>query len=163
VPIPQFILDLRAQVGHDLLWLPGVSAVVLDGDGRVLLGRRADNGLWAVPSGIMEPGEQPAQAVRREVAEETGIDIVVDAMTAVCTDDAPITYANGDLAQYLDLCFACRPVGGWAHVADDESTEVAWFDLHELPEPLTTSSRDRIDRTLAYLAGPQPGQPWFTR
>ena len=46
MPVPDFVLALRSKVGHDLLWLPGVSAVVVHQDGRVLLGRRTDNGLW---------------------------------------------------------------------------------------------------------------------
>ncbi|MGH8967712.1 MAG: NUDIX domain-containing protein, partial [Actinomycetes bacterium] len=60
MPIPPFVAALRAHVGHDLLWLPGVSGVVLDDEGRLLLGRRADNGLWAGVSGILDPGEDPA-------------------------------------------------------------------------------------------------------
>jgi 8-oxo-dGTP pyrophosphatase MutT (NUDIX family) len=53
-----------------------VSAVVVHEDGRLLLGQRSDNGPWTVVSGIPEPGEQPALAVVREKAEETGIDAV---------------------------------------------------------------------------------------
>src|SRR5450756_1873189 len=60
MPIPDFVLALRSHIGKELLWMPGVSAVVVHEDGRLLLGRRADNGLWAVVSGILEPGEQPA-------------------------------------------------------------------------------------------------------
>ena len=71
---PEFIVALRKKIGHDLLWLPGVSLVVVDDDGRLLLGRRSDNGQWAVISGIPEPGEQPAAAAVRECAEETGGD-----------------------------------------------------------------------------------------
>ncbi|MGH3305126.1 MAG: NUDIX domain-containing protein [Streptosporangiaceae bacterium] len=72
MPTPQFILDLRAQVGHDVLCLPGVTAVVLD-DGQVLLVRRADNQLWTLVTGCLEPGEQPAAGAVREVAEETAV------------------------------------------------------------------------------------------
>ena len=72
MPTPDFILRLREKIGHDLLWLPGVTAVVLDDRNRVLLGRRADNGRWTLITGILEPGEQPAVGVVREVLEETG-------------------------------------------------------------------------------------------
>ena len=64
---PEFIVSLRQKIGHDQLWLPGVSIVVVDDSGRLLLGRRADSGQWAVVSGIPEPGEQPAIAARRAV------------------------------------------------------------------------------------------------
>lgn len=56
---PEFIRKIRASVGHQLLVLPGVSAVVFDDAGRVLLGRRADTGKWAVLAGIPEPGSSP--------------------------------------------------------------------------------------------------------
>jgi 8-oxo-dGTP pyrophosphatase MutT (NUDIX family) len=162
VPIPEFVSRLRERVGTELLWLPGVSAVVVDGDGRVLLGRRADNGRWAVVSGILEPGEQPAAAAAREVLEETGVTVEVAGLAATTTDDHVVVYPNGDRAQYLDLTFACRYVEGTARVADDESTDVGWFSVDALPEPLVESSRHRIARALDYLAEPARGA-WFAR
>lgn len=56
---PDFIREIRATAGHQLLLLPGISAVVFDDDGRVLLGRRADTGNWSVIGGISEPGSSP--------------------------------------------------------------------------------------------------------
>jgi 8-oxo-dGTP pyrophosphatase MutT (NUDIX family) len=162
VPIPEFVSRLRERIGTELLWLPGVSAVVVDDDGRVLLGRRSDNGRWAVISGILEPGEQPAVAAAREVLEETGVAVEVVGLAAAVTDDHVVAYPNGDRAQYLDLTFACRPVGGTARVADDESTEVGWFSPDALPEPLVESSRRRIAHGVALLGDPRRGT-WFVR
>ena len=71
MPIPEFIVALREKVGHAPLWLSGVSVVIRDDDGRVLLTRRADNGQWAVVSGVLEPGEEPSAAAVREAKEET--------------------------------------------------------------------------------------------
>jgi 8-oxo-dGTP pyrophosphatase MutT (NUDIX family) len=76
--------------------MPGVSAVVVHENGRLLLGRRTDNGLWAVVSGIPEPGEQPALAAVREVLEETGIKAVVQGLAAVSSGPEPVRYGNGD-------------------------------------------------------------------
>lgn len=149
--IPAFVTRLREGVGTDLLWLPGVSGVVLDEEGRVLLGRRADNGRWAVLSGILEPGEQPAAGLAREVLEESGVQVEVLALTSVLTGE-PVHYPNGDRAQYLDLCFWCRPLAGEAHVADDESLEMAWFPTDALPQDLVASSVQRIGDTLDYVA-----------
>jgi ADP-ribose pyrophosphatase YjhB (NUDIX family) len=163
MPIPAFVLALRSRVGHELLWLPGISAVVVHQDGRLLLGRRTDNGLWAVVSGIPEPGEQPALAAVREVLEETGINAVVQGLAAVSSAPEAIRYENEDLAQYLDLTFLCRAVGtGDPQVADDESTAVGWFEADALPEPLKKSSHARIAHALAYRAHPENGT-WFAR
>ncbi len=165
MPIPDFVRRLREHVGTEELWLPGVSAVILDHDGRLLLGRRSDNGLWAVVSGILEPGEQPATAVVREAAEETGVVVEVVALTML-RSEAPVSYPNGDSARYLDACFWCRAVGGEARVGDDESTAVAWFEPAALPADLTASSADRIARTLDFISAQQAGQhpaPWFER
>ncbi|HQY34802.1 NUDIX domain-containing protein [Actinotalea sp.] len=165
MPVPDFVQRLRASVGHAPLWLSGVSAVVIDDEGRLLLGRRADNGLWAVVSGILDPGEEPAVAAARETLEETGVRVEVLALTSV-SSGREVIYPNGDVAQYLDVCFWCRPVGGEAHVADDESLEVGWFAPDALPRPLAASSAERIERTLAYVAaarGDGCAQPWFVR
>ena len=162
MPIPDFITQLRTRVGTDLLWMPGVSAVVVHDDGSLLLGQRADNGLWAIISGILEPGEQPAHAAVREVLEETGIEARVQALVAVSSDPETTRYPNGDRAQYLDLTFWCRAVGGTAHVADDESTNVGWFHADALPAPLAPSSRSRIARAFAYRTDPTVGT-WFDR
>mgnify|MGYP000379500039 CR=1 FL=1 len=51
---PDFIVSLRQKIGHDQLWLPGVSIVVVDDSGCLLLGQRVDSGQWAVVSGINE-------------------------------------------------------------------------------------------------------------
>jgi ADP-ribose pyrophosphatase YjhB (NUDIX family) len=136
--------------------------VVLDDAGRVLLGRRSDNGLWAVISGILEPGEQPAVSAAREVLEETGVTVAVEGLAAVASDARTVVYPNGDQAQYLDLTFTCRAVHGEAHVADDESTEVGWFLPDALPEPLAATSRQRIAHALAFRRDPARG-PWFER
>lgn len=131
MPTPDFVVELRKHVGHAPLWLHGVTAVVVAGS-RVLLGRRADDGAWTPITGIIDPGEEPATAAAREVLEETGVVAMVERLASV--GSTPIVeHANGDLAQYLDLTFRCRYVSGEPHVADDESTDVGWFDLHDLP------------------------------
>jgi 8-oxo-dGTP pyrophosphatase MutT (NUDIX family) len=142
MPTPDFIVAIRRLVGHDLLWLSGVTGVVFDD--RVLLTRRADTGRWALVSGIMEPGEQPGPALAREVTEETGVVVTVERLVSVLSLN-PAVYPNGDQVQFLDLTFACRRVSGTARVADEENLEVSWFAASALPE-LSPDDRDRIRR-----------------
>ena len=161
MPVPPFVSALRSRIGHELLWLPGVTGVVLDEADRLLMGRRADNGLWALISGILEPGEEPAQGLVREIAEETGVRAEVLALTSISSGDR-VTYPNGDVSQYLDLTFLCRHLDGEPFVADDESTEVGWFPLDGLPDRVTVSSRSRLAAALAYREDPTAG-PAFVR
>ena len=130
--IPQYVARLREHVGHDLLWLPSVSAVVVDDRGDLLLGKRADDGRWAVISGIVERDEQPAAAIVREVLEETGVRVVPERLAGVRAHTH--VYPNGDRCRFLNMAFRCRPVAGTARVNDDESLEVAWFAADQLPE-----------------------------
>jgi len=132
VPTPDFVAGLRAHIGHDLLWLSTAAGVVLDSDNGVLLQRRSDTGGWALPGGIIDPAEEPADAAVREIFEETGVTVVPERLVAV-TVSPPMTYPNGDRVQYLEITFRCRPVTGHARVNDAESLEVGWHPLDALP------------------------------
>lgn len=153
---PDFVLTLREKIGTDPLWLSGATAVVLRGDAaseprEVLLVKRADNGAWTPVTGIIDPGEEPADAAAREVLEEAGVVAEVErlAWVQVLPERA---YGNGDRAAYLDLVFRCRWVSGRPHPADGENTEAAWFTLDALPE-ISANMRERIVEAL------KPGGP----
>lgn len=145
---PDFIRELRVTAGHQLLLLPGISAVVFDDEGRVLLGRRADTGNWSIIGGISEPGEQPAVTAEREVYEETAVRCKAERVVLVHAMPEPVTYDNGDQCQYLDITMRCRAIGGEARVNDEESLEVGWFSVDALPE-LREFARFRIKQSLA--------------
>jgi ADP-ribose pyrophosphatase YjhB (NUDIX family) len=132
VPIPEFIVDLRGHVGHAPLWLPGITAVVIR-DQQVLLIKRADNHAWTPVTGIVEPGENPADCAVREVLEESGIEAVARRLAWVHVTRM-VVHANGDRAQYLDHVFRMDWVGGEPFPADDESLEARWFSLAEMPD-----------------------------
>ena len=106
---PEFITNLRAKIGNDPLWLTGITAYVEDAQGRILLGKRADTGQWALVYGIVEPAEEPADTCVREALEETGVDIEPVCLVSVKSSPYMVTYANGDQCQYMDLLFFCRP------------------------------------------------------
>jgi 8-oxo-dGTP pyrophosphatase MutT (NUDIX family) len=156
MPTPEFIQDLRKDIGHKELLLPAVTAVVirrLDDDAallsapEVLLVKRADNGDWGATSGIMEPGEGPATAAVREVAEESGV-VARPVRVASVSDHGLVVYPNGDRCRFTDICFEMEYVSGAPQVADDESTKVGWFSTDALPEPFTRHHRQRIAAAL---------------
>lgn len=149
---PDFIVRLREKIGHDPLWLVGVTAYIEDDEGRVLLGRRADSGKWALISGINEPGEDPADTAVREAYEEAAVVVEPLALASVKADKHLVTYVNGDQTRYLDLLFVCRAqsTDEAPHVNDDESLAVGWFSLDGLPEPLTASTVERIGLVRQY-------------
>ncbi|MBA2698456.1 MAG: NUDIX domain-containing protein [Nocardioidaceae bacterium] len=141
MPVPDFVLALRTHVGHSPLWLPAVTAVVLRGD-EVLLIQRSDSLAWTPVTGIVDPGEQPAVAAAREVAEETGVRVEIESLAWVNASGLTV-HVNGDEVYYLDHLFRCRYLSGTAHVADEESVEVAWFPLKQLP-PMDPVYQERI-------------------
>ena len=147
MPTPDYIVELRRTYGHGRLFLPGVSAVVLrpspNGEPELLLTRRTDSGQWALPSGIVEPDEQPAATIERELWEETRI-IAHAERLALVTVDPDQSYPNGDVCQFISMTFRCRYVSGDAAVGDEESTEVAWFGVEALPLELDERQRRRI-------------------
>lgn len=145
VPTPEFILDLRAKVGHQQLWLSGATAVVTrehDGSIEVLLVRRADTGEWTPVSGIVDPGEHPAVAAVREVAEEAGVEAEVEHLAWLTVTDVVI-YANGDRTQYIDHVFRCAWRSGEPRPVDGEATEAAFFTLDALP-PMQPDQAERV-------------------
>jgi 8-oxo-dGTP diphosphatase len=159
----EYLRNLRTHVGPELVLLPGVSAVVFNDAGELLLGRRSDTGSWSLLAGMVDPGEQPADAIVREVREEAGIEVVAERIAGVAMH--PVTYPNGDRCEYLNVWFRCRHVSGEARVNDDESLDMRWFAPDALP-PLAAFSRLRIEQTLrdepaAWFAPPGTAHPAF--
>jgi ADP-ribose pyrophosphatase YjhB (NUDIX family) len=141
--------DANAPQANSLV--PAASAVVVDSDGRLVLQRRADNDLWALPGGAMEIGESVADTVVREVREETGLHVQPDYVVGVYTDpDHVFAYDDGEVRQEYSVCIACRVVDGSLQISD-ESTELGRFTVDEA-EKLPMHPRIRA-RILDFLAG----------
>jgi ADP-ribose pyrophosphatase YjhB (NUDIX family) len=146
VAIPDFVLSLREKIGTEPLWLSGVTAVVVKDD-QLLLVQRADNGAWTPVTGIVDPGEQPADAAVREVAEEAGVQAEPLRLAQIGVTDM-VVYENGDRSQYIDLVFRMRWVDGDPYPADGENTRAEWFSLDALPE-MSAEMTGRIEAALS--------------
>ncbi|WP_417554385.1 NUDIX domain-containing protein [Microbacterium sp.] len=133
MPISEYVASIRSRIGHDLLMLPAVTAVIRDGE-RFLLARHADTGLWGTIGGSVEPGEQPADAVAREVLEETGARIrVARILGAYGGDDLVVTYPNGDRVAYVSTAYECELLYE-PQPDQDELLELGWFTRDEMAE-----------------------------
>jgi ADP-ribose pyrophosphatase YjhB (NUDIX family) len=104
-----------------------VAGVVVREDGRLLAIRRADNGTWELPGGVLELAESPEAGVAREVFEETGIQVEVDELTGV--------YKNTNRG-IVALVFRCKPSGGMERTSS-ESTAVAWLTPEQVAERMS--------------------------
>ena len=105
-----------------------------DADGRILFQRRSDDRRWSLPAGAIDPGEEPARAVVREVWEETGLRVVPERLLGVLGGlSFRHTYPNGDQVEATTLVFECRAVGGSLAPRDGESLEVRYFAEGEMP------------------------------
>lgn len=133
MPISPYIAALRESVGHDLLLLPSVAALPHDADGRVLLVKQSDTGLWATIGGLVEVDESPEQAAVREASEEAGVTLrLTHILGATGGPDFQITYPNGDRVAYVSIVYDAVVVAGDAQPDGDETTDVRWFDHHDL-------------------------------
>lgn len=135
--------DPAAPAANSLV--PAASVVVVDEANRVLLQRRTDNGMWALPGGKMELGESLADCGVRETVEETGVDVEITGIVGTYTNPGHVfAYDDGEVRQEFSICLLARPVGGELRVSD-ESFEVAWFAPDETDGlPMVASIRKRL-------------------
>ncbi len=155
----QLIVEWMKSVGSGV---PGyvtpkvaVGAVVGDDEGRILLVQRADSGIWLYPTGWADVGYSPAEVVRKEVHEETGIECEVDRLIA-CFDGMRQGFSRVPL---YSLVFLCRATGGSLQAHPLECADVGWFQAEELPTPLAGADR-WPDLAFAAIAG-EVRPPWF--
>ncbi|WP_432080985.1 NUDIX domain-containing protein [Streptomyces sp. WAC 04229] len=136
--------DPQAPQANSLV--PAASAVVTDDAGRILLQRRVDNGMWALPGGAMNIGESLPECAVRETREETGLDVAVVGIVGTYSNPRHVfAYDDGEVRQEFSVCFLARPVGGQLAVSS-ESTEVRWFDPSAVDDlPMVSGVRKRVD------------------
>ena len=111
-----------------------VAGIVVREDGRVLVIRRDDNGHWEAPGGVLELDETFEDGVRREVLEETGLEVAVERLTGVYKN-----LTHGIVA----LVYRCRPAGGEPH-ATEEAREIRWMTTEEVQSAMVPAFRVRV-------------------
>ncbi|MFM9651988.1 NUDIX domain-containing protein [Streptomyces galilaeus] len=136
--------DPDAPAANSLV--PAASVIVVDERQRILLQRRTDNGMWALPGGAMDIGESLPDCAIRETREETGLDIEVIGIVGTYTNPRHVfAYDDGEVRQEFSICFLARPIAGEITVSG-ESTAVRWVEPCDLDTlPMVPSIRKRVN------------------
>ena len=124
-----YVAGMRARIGDDLLLLPTIAVAVFDDHGRVLMAEHVEGGRWSVIGGGVEPDEDPADAARREVAEEVGLAVELRGIVGVYGGpDCRNHYANGHQVAFVAALYAASLVGEVPGTTDGEISATGWFD-----------------------------------
>jgi 8-oxo-dGTP pyrophosphatase MutT (NUDIX family) len=153
-----YVKKLRAAVGNARILVPSVSGIVRDSSGALLLVRQRDDGRWSTPGGTIELDETPADAVVREVWEETGLQVRPTRLLAVYGGPAFVVgYPNGDETQYVSAIFECTVESGELRPVSDETIDVQfWSSAEAMRLPLAPW----LPKVLPRLFDNAP-EPWF--
>ena len=151
MPSSPYIQRLRDVIGTALIFVPAVSVIAVD-DGRVLLVYEVEQEAWSTPGGQMEVDERPEDAARREVLEETGLEVAIDEIvTALGGPEFRVRYRNGDEIAYVTIVYRGRVVGGAPRPDGDEVTAVEWFPIHSLRDVALNPFATELFRSIGWL------------
>jgi ADP-ribose pyrophosphatase YjhB (NUDIX family) len=138
--------ELRRLIGNMKIIVPGVRALIFDTKGQLLLEKQRLFGSWALPHGCVDLGESAADAMKREVKEETGIVVRSAELFGIYTDPKySVVYPNGDQVQTFTMAFLVRKWEGMLVPDGDEVEQLGFFPLERLPEPIYPIHRETID------------------
>ncbi len=143
-----YLGKLRQKVGHDLLQVPGARIVMEDEEGRILLQHRADFRIWGLPAGSPEEGNSASQSIRREVLEETGLQLLhLDCFGYSSNPDYEVfAYPNGDQVHSYSLLFYSHKWQGSLIESNEETLALDFFYPDNLPE-MTRNHRRTIEKS----------------
>ncbi|CAM4106923.1 NUDIX hydrolase [Bacillus wiedmannii] len=147
-----YIEELREVIGSRPLNLSGVAVAVFNEKEQILLQQRR-SGIWAVPGGFVELGESTEEAGRREVLEETGIEIgSLQLISVFSGKEFFVKLPNGDEFYPITIAYLCKDISGGTLKADGlESLHVQFFDLNGLPEKISPFIKKLIERNLVSI------------
>ncbi|MCY9545666.1 NUDIX domain-containing protein [Lysinibacillus xylanilyticus] len=133
--ISNFYQELRDKVGSELIFMPCVVGIIRNKRGEILLQNKGNGEKWSLPAGAIEIGEAPAQAVVREVLEETGLYVVPKRLTGVFGgQEFRYEYPNGHKVEYNVFMFECEIQSGELCPRDNETSDLQYFKPDNMPE-----------------------------
>lgn len=147
-----YIPYLRKKIGHDKCLSVGLTAMVFNHNGEVLIEKRKDNGKYCFPGGSIDLNETVLEGLKREIREETGIEIKNIVLFSIRSGEkCDFHYPNGDVTQYVDLNFLAETDGKEEIIPQEsETTEVYFCPMDKLPEKerFTRGSQSMIEKYL---------------
>jgi 8-oxo-dGTP pyrophosphatase MutT (NUDIX family) len=141
-----YITDLRQYIGHRPLLMVGAATLLVDAENRLLMMKRSDSSCWGPPGGAVEPGEIVETAARREVREETGLELGEMQLFGVFSGpELFYRYPNGDEVYNVTIVFQTRDRRGEICL-NSEHTDWRWFAAADIPEDLSPPIRPVIEQ-----------------
>lgn len=133
-----YIKELREIVGTRPIIMAGACVILLDSENRLLLQQRTDNGLWGLPGGSMEPGEEMKEVAVRELFEETGLEACELVMFDVFSgQELYYQYPHGDEVYNVVVVYICKEYGGVMKGDEEEVQDIRFFKLNEIPNEIS--------------------------
>lgn len=139
-----YVSELRSLVGHRPLILPGSVVIIHNSDNKILLQHRSD-GSWGLPGGLMEPGESFEDTARREVMEETGLELGrLTFIDVVSGPDYYIKVKNGDELYSITAIYAANQTSGSISTESEETIELDYFSGELLPDNMSAAYKRHL-------------------
>ena len=146
-----YVQSIRKCIGTNRLFVPGVRAIIVNDKGEILLQRRTDTLTWGLPAGSVELDETVLEAIRREVKEETNLEIVAaEPMGLHCGPSQKFTYPNGDQIQCFSLTFIVRQWKGVPLADGKEGSELRFFPPCNIPNDIVPTHKETVEDFFRY-------------
>lgn len=138
-----YINEIRKHIGHAPIMCCAAGAIIINEEKQILLQKRTDSDLWGNPGGATELGEHIEGTLKREIFEETGLNIYNPKFFKIYSgEDEHIKYPNGDEVYYVNVIYIVNKYTGKLVVNDGESLELRFFKLDEVPKNITITLKN---------------------